>query len=148
MATMVARVFIDTNIVLRALLMQADLHREADAFLKQLLQDDTELWINGQIIREFIVQATHPKTFKTPLSMEETLNEVATIKKVFRIADETAAVREKLLELLEIYPVQGKQVHDTNLVATMLSHNIETLVTLNIPDFARFKDQIKVLTVP
>ena len=32
----------------------------------------------------------------------------------------------------------GKQVHDANVVATMLAHGAGTVVTMNVEDFARF----------
>jgi predicted nucleic acid-binding protein len=98
METMGVRAFVDTNILLRALLTQMDLHAEADALLKQMLREDAELWISGQVIREFIVQATHPKTLKVPLRIEDVIHEINTIKPLFKVADETAAVREKLLK--------------------------------------------------
>lgn len=63
---MVAKAFVDTNVLLRSLLTEMNLHKECDELVKQMVQDDTELWISSQIIREFIVQATHPiDTFST-----------------------------------------------------------------------------------
>jgi predicted nucleic acid-binding protein len=39
----------------------------------------------------------------------------------------------------------GKQVHDANVVATMLVHGVDTLVTLNSDDFVRFSGHIQVV---
>jgi len=36
-------------------------------------------------------------------------------------------------------------VHDANIVATMLTYGIDTLLTLNIDDFKRFADKIMLL---
>jgi predicted nucleic acid-binding protein len=33
----------------------------------------------------------------------------------------------------------GKQVHDANVIATMLAHGVGTVVTMNVTDFARFE---------
>ena len=33
----------------------------------------------------------------------------------------------------------GKQVHDANVIATMLAHGVGTVVTMNLADFARFE---------
>ena len=145
--TMGVKAFVDTNILLRALLTEINLHTEADALLKQMLRQDAELWISGQVIREFIVQATHPKTLKVPLRMDEVIDEINRIKPLFSVADETAAVREKLLELLRDHPTAGKQVHDANIVATMLVYGIDTLLTLNIDDLKRFSDKINLVSV-
>ncbi|KAB2902364.1 MAG: PIN domain-containing protein [Anaerolineae bacterium] len=140
-------VFIDTNILLRAVLAEMKQHSQVDALLKRAIREETELWISGQIIREFIVQATHPKTLSIPLTIAQAVQEIEAIKPLFRIADETALVRDKLLGLLTQYPTQGKQVHDANIVATMLAYDLDTLLTLNVDDFKRFEDQIEIISL-
>lgn len=145
MAMMAAKVFIDTNILLRALLTEMDLHVEADASLKKMWREGTELWISGQVIREFIVQATHPRTLKEPLPIDKVIEHINMIAPLFIIADETSAVRNKLLELLRTHPTTGKQVHDANIVATMLVSGVDKLLTLNIDDMKRFADQITII---
>jgi hypothetical protein len=47
--------------------------------------------------------------------------------------------------LLLAIPTQGKQVHDANIVATMLAYGIGTLFTLNIEDMKRFSGRIQLL---
>ncbi|MBC7813275.1 MAG: type II toxin-antitoxin system VapC family toxin [Burkholderiales bacterium] len=140
------KAFVDTNVLLRALLTDIEFHTEADALLKRMWSEDVELWISGQVIREFIVQATHPKTLKVPLTREEVIAEVRAIKPLFHVADETQSEREKLLELLATYLTHGKQVHDMNIVATMLANDIDTLLTLNIDDFKRYADKITLIS--
>lgn len=143
--TMAVKAFVDTNILLRALLTEIELHSEADKLLKRLLREEAELWISGQVIREFTVQATHPRTLKVPLTITEVVREVQTIEQVFNIADDTALVRQNLLALLQAFPTQGKLVHDANIVATMLAYQIDTLVTINLDDFRRFSNTIKLI---
>ena len=43
------------------------------------------------------------------------------------------------------FEIAGKQVHDANIVATMLVHGITQVLTHNITDFARFSSLITVL---
>lgn len=43
------------------------------------------------------------------------------------------------------YSVQGKQVHDARLVATMLTHEVRHLLTFNTQDFQRYADLIVLL---
>lgn len=112
-----------------------------------MLLEDAELWISGQVIREFIVQATHPNTLKVPLTIKEIIHEIGIIEQLFQVADETSAVRAKLLSLLQEFPTQGKQIHDANIVATMLTNEIDTLLTLNIEDFKRFANKIKLISL-
>lgn len=141
------KVFVDTNILLRTLFAEMELHAESSELLKQVIQNGAELWISGQILREFMVQTTHPKTLKQPLQIAEVIQSINKIKLLFAVADDTLLVRDKLLELLQNYPTQGKQIHDANVVATMLAYGIETLLTLNIDDFKRFQDKIQLISL-
>jgi predicted nucleic acid-binding protein len=54
------------------------------------------------------------------------------------VLGEPVAASELLQELLRKYCVRGKQIHDANIVAVMLTHGICRLVTYNQADFARF----------
>lgn len=147
MTMMAVKVFVDTNVLLRAMLTDMDLHVEADGWLKRMWQGSAELWISGQVIREFLVQATHPRTLKEPLPMESVIERLNMITPLFQIADETATARQILLELLRAYPTRGKQVHDVNIVATMLASGVDRLVTLNTGDMKRFADRITLISL-
>ena len=59
------------------------------------------------------------------------------------IAEDQALVTEQLVFLLEHVPTVGKQIHDANIVATMLAFDIPQLVTYNLDDFRRFSGFIK-----
>jgi predicted nucleic acid-binding protein len=147
MMKMVARAFVDTNILLRAFHNNFSEHKRVRDLFDFMLEQDYELWISRQIIREYLVQVTSPRTFLEPLSIDTVLNQLETIQTICRVADETGPVTTKLLELLKTYPTRGKQIHDANIVATMLAYNIETLLTLNIDDLKRFGSIIKLITV-
>lgn len=45
---------------------------------------------------------------------------------------------EQWLRLVEEHEVKGKQVHDANIVAVMLSHGVTRLGTRNAADFERY----------
>jgi predicted nucleic acid-binding protein len=143
---MAARAFVDTNVLLRAIIPTLSLHNQAEALIQSMWEEDTELWISRQIIREYLVQATHQNSFNPPLTVEQVISQLDVIQTLFRIADETADVTAQLLALLKQYPTRGKQVHDTNIVATMLVHEIPTLLTINVSDFKRFDDKISLIT--
>ncbi len=49
-----------------------------------------------------------------------------------------------MAELLETVDCAVKQVHDANVVATMLVHGVETVVTMNVEEFTRFRDHVHV----
>ena len=46
---------------------------------------------------------------------------------------------------LEFHPVTGKQVHDANLVASMIEYGVFRLLTFNVADFQRFTDVISLV---
>jgi predicted nucleic acid-binding protein len=50
-----------------------------------------------------------------------------------------------LEQLIQNYPVAGKQIHDANIVATMKVYGIKYLLTNNISDFARFDQLINLI---
>lgn len=61
------------------------------------------------------------------------------------MAEDSAQVTDQLLNLIGQFPTGGKQVHDANIVATMLVHGIPALLTNNVTDFTRFSGLITIL---
>jgi predicted nucleic acid-binding protein len=47
-------------------------------------------------------------------------------------------VLDRLVDLLAVHRGSGRQVHDANIVATMLENGIRRLLTFNVVDFRRF----------
>lgn len=145
---MAGKAFVDTNILLRAMLPKMTHHQVAEALVQKLWSEDVELWISRQVIREFLVQTTHPNTFAPPLKMEQVFRLIETIASLFHIADDTAEVTAQLLVLLKEFPTSGKQIHDANIVATMLAYGIDRLATLNTDDMKRFSPRIILIPLP
>lgn len=146
MMTMGGKAFVDTNVLLRARQDKVQHHQEAKSLITKMLNDDVELWISRQIIREYLVQITHPNTFSIPLTIDEILEDINTMLSLYIVADETQQTTEQLLQLLKEYPTIGKQIHDANIVATMLVHGIDTLLTINIDDMKRFGNRISLIS--
>jgi predicted nucleic acid-binding protein len=143
--TSARRVFVDTNILTRATIDAAPLHVEARAMLDNLWNAGAELSISHQVIREYIANATRPQTYSPPLAVEAVLTQVEDFHKTFHILPDSPAVLVKFLELLRKVPVGGKQVHDANIVATLLAYEIEELLTHNVEDFERFQTFIRLI---
>lgn len=53
--------------------------------------------------------------------------------------DETREVRDRLVSLVESHSVRAQDVHDANIVATMLAYNIDTVYS-NDGDFDRYAE--------
>ena len=64
--------------------------------------------------------------------------DVRRLQQVFYVAEDRPAVLDRLLALLGADFGAGRQVHDTNIVATMIEHGIYRLLTFNAADFRRF----------
>ena len=145
--TMAARVFVDTNILVYATLEEVDesLHKECMAQLDRFIEDGTELLINGQVIREYWAQATFIRSRGEQRSLAWVLERVAWFRDIMREVDETAAVREQLLTLLESHAIRRQDVHDANIVATMLAHSVDTLFARD-GDFDRYRERITIIT--
>jgi predicted nucleic acid-binding protein len=139
------RIFIDTNVLTRATIDAAPLHTQARALLDKLWEEDAELYISHQVIREYIVNATRPQTYSPALPADEVLDQVEDFRKSFHILPDSPAVLNKLLELTRKVRVGGKQVHDANIVAVMLASDIQELLTNNISDFERYQAYIRVI---
>lgn len=95
------------------------------------------------MLREYLVTLTRPQAFQD-VPLTTVLEQVRLFQNHIEIADDTDAVTDQLMQLMDDIPIGGKQVHDANIVATMLAHGIPALLTHNGKDFERFKAHIKV----
>ena len=87
---------------------------------------------------------TRPQTFMTPVTAATAATEVRAWLKLFKVADEDHRITTQWLRLLDTIPLAGRQVHDANIVATMLAYKIDQLVTHNVDDFKRFANLITI----
>lgn len=55
------KIFVDTNILLRATVVQFPNYALVKPFVERYISQGDELWISGQIIREFIVPPHPPR---------------------------------------------------------------------------------------
>ncbi len=60
------------------------------------------------------------------------------------MAEDGPDVAQQLHALLAVGDTRGKQIHDANIVATMLAHGIRTLLTDSVADFVRWGHLIEV----
>ncbi len=108
-------------------------------------QEQKELWISRQILREYLATVTRPQRDTPPLPMADALADVGRLGRVLNIAEDGPEVFSELCVLLGRIPVAGKQVHDANIAATMLAYGITRLLTFNAVDVRRFDSLIEVL---
>ena len=65
--------------------------------------------------------------------------------RAFDVLEDGPAVTEILISLCREIPVGGKQIHDANIVATMLAHGERRLFTFNTGDFRRYSNRIELV---
>ncbi|MES9903347.1 MAG: hypothetical protein ABW168_11820 [Sedimenticola sp.] len=96
------------------------------------------------MLREFIATRTRPQTFAQPSTPDVVIKRVRYLEEQFQVADDTSATTSQLVKLMGDFKIGGKQVHDANIVATMLAYEVPCLLTHNIKDFKRFGDVIRI----
>ena len=139
-------VLVDTNVLLTATTPARALHGKALEVLNEWPARGQALLVSGQVFREYLVVATRPIDVNgLGLSIEQTLANIAELRRRVRLLDERVAVFEHLSKLVQEVGCRGKRIHDANLVATALVHDVGRIVTGNAGDFRRFGAYVEIL---
>lgn len=139
------RAVLDTNVLLAATNEARAEHDDAVAALNEWPSTGMMLYTSGQILREYLVVATRAVEHNgLGLVRPDAIANVRALRARLHLLAENTKVSDRLLQLLDEVDCAGKQVHGANVVATMLVHGIDTIVTLNVADFARFDHQVRV----
>jgi predicted nucleic acid-binding protein len=136
--------FIDTNVLVYATARNAAFRDQARAALSRLAVDEP-LAVSGQILREYIAVMTRQQIWGKALTPIEAAADAATFVDRFTVLEDGPAVWDRLIELCRRYSFGGRQVHDANVVATMLAYGERRLLTFNEADFRRFAALIEVV---
>lgn len=145
MATTVAEpVFVDTNVLVYSRQAPSPFHAQAVAKLAGLRAGGHFLWISRQILREYFASMSRQGLYSGSVPMTVLVNDARAFAAAYQIAEDGPAVTAELFALLATIPTAGKQVHDANIVATMLTHGITRLLTHNVADFNRFGSLIAI----
>ena len=140
-------VFLDTSLIVAATVEAHPSHGAATSFLDDLVSEASQLCISPQICREFLVVLTRQPVSHRVFTIEEAIAVLDMWATGCMLLEDNADVVRTCLGLVRRHGVLGKQVHDCNVVATMLAHGIRRLATRNPADFKRFHAEISVLSV-
>lgn len=141
-----SRAMLDTNVLLSATDEGRAEHRQAMLVFNDLAGRGTTLYTSGQVMREYLSVATRPMGSNgLGLERADALANARAFGTRTTLLTEDSGVADRLLDLLDQIPCGGKQVHDANIVATMLVHGIDRLITINVADFVRFDDRITLM---
>lgn len=143
-----SRALVDTNVFLSATDQGRAEHRQAMLILNEWAARGTTLYASGQIMREYLAVATRPVEGNgLGLKQPDALANVRAFRTRTSLLAEDTNVAERLLDVLDEITCSGKQVHDANIVATMLVHGIDSLITMNVADFSRFEHIITLIAL-
>lgn len=138
----IARVVIDTNVLLAATDRSRASHAAATGFLNE---DERRLALTPQVVREYLAVATRPVSMNGfGLASTEAAANIQQCLEDMELLAEDLVATQLLLRLVAEGPAVGKQVHDANIVAVALAHQASAIVTDNTRHFARFVRMIPV----
>jgi len=138
-------VFLDTNVLVYSKQQLSAFNAAAVARLEELGRQGSLLWTSRQVMREYLSVMSRPGGLTAPVPVADLIRDIGEFTASLHLAEDNAGVTRELLQLLAQVTVGGKQVHDANIVATMLAYRIPRLLTNNVCDFTRFGNRIIVL---
>jgi predicted nucleic acid-binding protein len=103
--------------------------------------------ISLQVCREFLVVLTRQPVSGRIFGLQESLAALQVWLTGCKVLEEDMSVLHECLRLIQQFSVLGKQVHDCNIVATMVAHGVRHLATRNAADFKRDGDLLSVEAV-
>lgn len=88
---------------------------------------------------------TRQQLWGQPLTLSEAITDTEIFLRRFTLFEGGPPIWEKLVELSRDHSFAGRQIHDANIVATMLAYGESRLLTFNDADFRRFAAEIEVI---
>lgn len=136
---------IDTSVLVRLLLPHDPRCPVATSALDELKRRGEAACVAPQNLIEFWSVATRPVEVNgLGMAPDQVATEVDRIVTMFRLLDEPPHAYRRWRRLVEACAVRGRQVHDAHLVAVMLAHGVDHILTFNVDDFARYPDVVAV----
>ncbi len=129
----------DTNVLLRYVQQNHDMHGVAVAALDFLLGSGEIVVIVPQNITEFWNVCTRPTDHNgLGLTPSETDKQVSQLESLFTVLPESPAVYPEWRRLVVTHSVSGVRVYDARLVASMHVYSVNDIVTFNVDDYLRY----------
>lgn len=117
---------VDTNVLVHSTAARSPCHTQArNALARLALSEPVTVTVTRQILREYLAATIRSQSWSKALTLREETDDNNVFARRFSFG--------------------GKQVHDANIVATMLAHGETRLLTFNVADFRRFGSIIDVI---
>ena len=133
-------VLVDTNVLLRRTQPDHSSYAFAVESVARLLESGEAVYFTLQNIAEFWNVATRPAGNNgLGFSIAAALREVENIERALTLLPESPAAYATWKSLVVKHSVLGSKVHDTMLVAAMIVHGVQRILTFNTSDFDRYE---------
>ncbi len=134
----------DTNVLVHSTAPGSPDHARARAALSRLASQGP-IAVSRQILREYIAATTRPQSWSRAFTLAEATSDTDAFAQRFTVLEDGPPVWRQLMAFSQRIVFGGKQVHDANIVATMLAYGETRLLTFNGADFRRFGSLIQVV---
>jgi predicted nucleic acid-binding protein len=132
-------VLVDTNLLTRSLQPTSPHFPAASTAIQALTARGERLCVVPQVLYEFWVVCTRPVGLNgLGITTAQAAAEQARLLSIFDLLPDRPAVFPEWQRLVVSHDVKGRNAHDARLVAAMLVHGVDRLLTFNGTDFARF----------
>ena len=135
---------VDTNVLVHSTAPTSPHHAQARAALARLTSQGP-VAVTRQVLREYLSATTRPQSWSRAYTLAEATADTDAFAARFAVLEDGPAVWAELMALTRRFDFGGKQVHDANLVATMLAHGITRLLTFNSSDLRRFSPLVEIV---
>lgn len=137
-------VILDTNVLIYANTVGSSFRAAAQQAISGHAQAGDTLWISRQIMREYPAALSRPQGILIPVPLPKLIADVQRFQTEYTVAEDGPSVTDELLRIIAPTSIGGKRIHDANIVATMLTHGIGTLLTNNPHNFGIFSNLINI----
>ena len=136
--------FVDTNILVSARIARAPHH---DIAREQLIRarDSEDIKVSRQVLREYLAVLTRPQPWQIRITLADALDDIQRFNDRLVVLEDGPTVTQQLVALCREIPAGGRQIHDANIVATMLAHGEHRLFTFNTADFRPYTRRIELV---
>ncbi len=138
---MADKIFLDTNVLVYAEANDPTWGLIAQQKITYFEQQGFEIWINRQVIREFLVVISRKMHDTANYNAQVLTQRIQAFHRQYYIADENEVVTQELLKLIDKYQIVGKAIHDCNIIATIKTYQINNFITHNTADFQRYSKE-------
>lgn len=130
---------LDTNILLRMEEPAHPMHATATNAVQILISRGELVCIVPQNIYEFWAVCSRPiRDNGFGWTKEQTLAEATRLTGLFTFLMDSPQIYSEWLRLVTTHGSQGRHVHDARLVAAMIVHGLDHILTFNVSDFTRY----------